>query len=358
MRFKIYPVSLLSIVCVIASCSKSSNPKPQQTKTSADTALAAVWPTNADIYFAGTATGTYPNNYPVATLWKNGVPQTLPTDLSSKQSSANAVAVSGTDVYVAGDIGGMAAYWENGVFTNLGKTLYKAYSYQSKASAIAISGNDVYLAGYMDNKAAYWKNGALNLIARQDSNTVYQANAIAINGNDVYLGGYALEVPLGGSVIPSYQPVIWKNGVMTILPGSNSTGAMVNSLAINGNDVYAVGVTDKGATVWKNGEATLLPNGNIYYASTANAILINGLDVYVTGNVGSEPVYWKNSVLNVLPVSQNSPNVSMGIGFDGSYLYIANGMDKNGNSIFWKNGVAYKLAKSINVVYGIAIAPH
>jgi hypothetical protein len=358
MKFNVYSIFFLIILGLISGCSKNSNPKPRQTNPVADTALTAVWPTDADVYFAGTATGTYPNNYPVATIWKNGAPQALSTDLSSNQSSANAVAVNGTDVYVAGDIAGMAVYWKNGVFTNLGKNLFKAYGYQSKATTVAVSGNDVYLAGYMDNKAAYWKNGILNLIARQDSNTVYQINTIAINGNDLYFGGYALKVPPGGSVIPSYQPVVWKNGVMTVLPGSNSTGAMVNSIATNGNDVYAAGFTDKGATLWKNSETTLLPNGNIYFASAANAIFIKSSDVYVTGNVGSEPVYWKNGKLNVLPVSQNAPGVSMGIGFDGLDLYIANGMDKNGNSIFWKNGVAYKLAKGINVVYGIAIAPH
>lgn len=351
MRLKIYPFLLLIGVSIVAGCSKNSAPKPitpQTQPTTADTALAAVWPTDADVYFVGTASGTNPNNNPIATIWKNGVAQILPNDLSALTSNANAVATNGTDIYVAGDINSMAVYWKNGVFTNLGKG-----SVQSKALAAAVNANDFYLAGFVEEKAAYWKNGTLNLIARQDSNTVYQANAIAVNGSDIYLAGFSTNIFING-----VKAVLWKNGVPTILPDNNSAYALVNAIAVNGTDVYAVGYTDKGATLWKNGMISILSTPASFTSNSANAIIINGSDVYIAGYVGGRATIWKNGTPTILPFDERGSSGYVGLAMDHNDIYAASGVDNAANFIYWKNNSAYQFTKTVNIIDGMVIVPH
>lgn len=91
----------------------------------------------------------------VAIYWKNGEPVILPGGCR-----ANAIAVSGNDVYVTGidrnaEGANIIVYWKNGKAVRLtdGKEASGA-----GASVITVAGNDVYIAGYLDGKATYWKN--------------------------------------------------------------------------------------------------------------------------------------------------------------------------------------------------------
>ena len=80
-------------------------------------------------------------------------------------SQANGIAVSGSDVYIAGAVFGSdgalhATYWKNGVPT----TLDQKYSV---ATAITVSGSDVYVAGNRSvDSALYWKNGTPVVLGR------------------------------------------------------------------------------------------------------------------------------------------------------------------------------------------------
>jgi hypothetical protein len=56
----------------------------------------------------------------VAVLWKNGIPQSLGNGTSP--SAANSVFVLGSDVYVAGYEGDLAAVWINGNVQRLADT--------------------------------------------------------------------------------------------------------------------------------------------------------------------------------------------------------------------------------------------
>ncbi len=79
---------------------------------------------------------------------------------------ANAIAVDGNDIYVAGNMTNSeqittAVIWKNGVATKLTDGTSNA-----EAIAIAISGGNVYVSGYMNNlQAVYWKNGTVNPLA-------------------------------------------------------------------------------------------------------------------------------------------------------------------------------------------------
>src|SRR6266850_5871148 len=117
------------------------------------------------------------------------------------------------DVYVAGfvyDSGGSGspAVWKNGVLQRL-----PPYSnVSSSAGAITVSDSNVYIAGSMSSFAVYWQDSALNVIP-----TPFQlnssANAIAVSASDVYVAGWERDFSAnsGGSV------VYWKNGVKTTL---------------------------------------------------------------------------------------------------------------------------------------------
>src|SRR5690606_14591950 len=121
-----------------------------------------------------------------AILWKNGQPQQL-----TEGYTANSVLVSGSDVYVAG-------------------------------------------SGYLD--AMIWKNGEAQHFA-----TPSQAAALSIYvaGADVYVGGYEYSDAGENSYGPT-KAMIWKNGVAQPLTTGNEN-AMVKSLRVLENDVYAVG---------------------------------------------------------------------------------------------------------------------
>jgi hypothetical protein len=109
-----------------------------------------------DVYQCG---GTSPDslwNNSVVTFWKNGV-ATKWGD-SNGYTIAQSIAVSGTDVYLAGSSGHslgtppQAVYWKNGTPTTLSGST-------SEASGIAVLGNDVYVTGEINGKPGYWLNG-------------------------------------------------------------------------------------------------------------------------------------------------------------------------------------------------------
>jgi len=118
----------------------------------------------------------------VAKYWKNNQPVILSD--GTEDAYAQSIAVSGADVYVAGtelngkaylDASGytykksIAKYWKNGKPVNLTDG-----NEDAEAKSIAISGTDVYVAGTVNGYATYWKNG----VAVKLSNVESDANSI------------------------------------------------------------------------------------------------------------------------------------------------------------------------------------
>ena len=232
---------------------------------------------------------------------------------------ATAIAVSGKDVYVAGyEYNGdkntaepvhsqksIAKYWKNGVPVVLTDGHANA-----SATAIAVKGTDVYVAGYEKDEisvAKYWKNGkqtALKIDSNLSNGANYsEAYSIFIAGNDVYIAG--TECGLA---------VYWKNGIPVLLApkkspnqsGTDNESSKATSIAVSGQDVHVAGIQDTLASLfhtvkyWKNGKATTLSKKPLD-AKTNAFLALNGHDVYITCTL-AEPAFnyqtivWKNTI--------------------------------------------------------------
>ncbi|PWK78484.1 FKBP-type peptidyl-prolyl isomerase-like protein [Mucilaginibacter oryzae] len=274
---------------------------------------------HTDVYVAGGCQNNAGDF--TAMYYKNGQPG-IPL-INGERGSATSIVVVGSDVYIAGDLDGQAAYWKNGQVVPLSGTAIAPCS----AYSIAVSGDDVYVAGqgfkpFYDrngNKGRnvlqprYWKNGQEILLPQPPGPNGYEGEAtvdlITVVGQDVYIIGRN-----------AYMPVYWKNGrlVDNISADLNRVSAITT---INGQ-VYAVGSRNKQAAYWKNGQTIVLTTEE----SLATAIAVSGNDVYVAGVVG-------DYTANLYP-----------------------GYGNPGLGRYWKNGKPVELTGDLERVYPTAIA--
>jgi hypothetical protein len=304
MKFKII-TNLVSISFFFISCSK----EPGNVKK------------DPDVYVSGYA------NLNEAVYWKNGVITTL-----GMAFNTTGMDVSGSDVYVAGNIGfavqggsaNAAVYWKNGSMVRLG-------SDPSYVNSITISGTDVYTCGqaFVNNEyvAVYWKNGMIQPLSTIPGSS---ANAIRISNNDVYVAGNAGQ--------NNSMAVYWKNATQIQL----ETG-YANSIAVVGSDVYVAGGAGQnypGAVYWKNGSKVNLNDpavDTIVEHTSATGIAIAGTDVYVSGYVNNIfAVYWKNGIRADLNNPANYVNIS-----NNKNSIVVNGTDvyvSFNTADYWHNG--------------------
>jgi hypothetical protein len=318
---------------------------------------------------------------PTAKYWKNGNPVSL---IDTAEAGAFAIAVSGSDVYVAGyafnGIGmAVAKYWKNGNSVSLSDG-----SRDTRTNAIAVSGSDAYVAGYAAEGteltdangnvyrnaiAKYWKNG--NPVSLTDGSRYAQATAIAVSGNDIYVAGYEYD---GNKYVAKY----WKNGIPVSL-SDGSEDAEAFAIAVSGGDVYMAGAEYNGsywvAKYWKNDNPVSLSDGS--RDTEALAIAVSGSDVYVAGNAaeGTELTdangnvyrnriakYWKNG--NPVSLTDGSRYAgASAIAVSGSDVYVS-GYEYNGDGTssvakYWKNGNPVSLTDGSQYGFatGIALQP-
>ncbi len=243
------------------------------TDGSTDATAYGIATSGTDVYVAGTEidpkTGTGE-----AKLWKNGVD--VSPAASGFSSAAYAVVVVNADVYEVGYVyetfqtssgstsKGVAAVWKNGVLTLLGSP-----NTPSSAHAISISGSDVYVAGsaLIDDpsglgNAVYWKNGSMVKLSAGRG----LGASIFVSGQDVYVGGE----------IGAHTAMLWKNGVGTDLSeGSALSG--VSQITVQGGSVYGAGFTVSGAAVWKDGVPSYLPAPSAQYNAATGLVVIQSL---------------------------------------------------------------------------------
>ncbi|MBP6023792.1 hypothetical protein [Ferruginibacter sp.] len=266
-------------------------------------------------------------------FWKNGT-FTVNSMTGNRNHYAYAIAVSGNDAYTTG-YEHTTAGWKCNVWKN-GQQQYTLGTGFSLGSGIAVSGTDVYVAGFayepspLTRYAMQWKNsnGTINVLAA--TSNITEATAIAVSGADVYVAGNLND-----------SGKVWKNGIALTL--NNAANCYITSVAVEGNDVYAAGYTYSPYRIryWKNGNPTDIASAGTTFTT---AIAVSNGDVYIAGNDLSGPKqiakYWKNGVAVSLGDGIRN-SAANGIAVKGTDVYVAGVILDTNNSSYatiWKNG--------------------
>jgi hypothetical protein len=225
----------------------------------------------------------------------NALTQTpLETDSNYLQSLAYAMALSGSDVYLAGALAvgngtRIATYWKNDMY---GAVALASGGDWSEAEGIALQGGDVFITGY-DECPNYgciptvklWKNNEQTVINLTNGTVNAFSSCLAVNDTAEFVGGY--QQTAGGVK----QAIVWRISGNTVTPIPLSDGAsdaVVNTIVISGNDVFLAGYrvdptsNYRVATYWRVYGSIVsapvkLPSGSYFGApgnSEVNAILI------------------------------------------------------------------------------------
>jgi len=312
--------------------------------------------TPATVYTAGYEDDS--SGISTAKYWTGGVETKLPVPDKSPNTFCGAEAysifVSGTEIYVAGQISyenaqstifDCAAYWKDDGSTIEAFILEDgpANNSESIANDIYISGTDVYVAGYINsgsiNNAILWtiSNSTITptTLENKYGQTNYDAEAFAVyvDGTDIYAAGQ------GKTETGARKAMYWKNGARTII-GPDGLTSCLEDLTADGADVYAAGwVQDQegsSACQWKNGVLSSLSS-----RARAYSITLDGSDVYIAGNTGQSDsaCYWENATEEMLTDFENF-SYGKSIDVEGSHVYVA-GYDESGDSgknvaVYWK----------------------
>lgn len=319
---------VLIVISIVSSC-QEDNPTPKDSNSDQNGTLSGVYVSGIN----GPGVG-------VAAYWKDGVVTNLLSDRSIA-SSANAITVSESDVYAAGFEGSVAKYWKNGTPVTLtdGKN-------EAAAASIVVSGSDIYIGGYEYNGsqkqvAKIWKNGIASALS--DGTTMANVFQAVVSGGNVYAAGVDQVGLINPTTFnPTYQAKYWKNGVgVPLTDGTRNSAA--SSIFVSGTDVYVAGYQNNAggeavATVWKNGVANELTDGTL--RGYASSIYVSDGDVHVVGferngESGMTTVkYWKNSTETIL--TQASYAFAQTVVVNGTDVYIL--YFDGTNYILLKNG--------------------
>ena len=222
--------------------------------------------------------------------WKNGIENKIGNIVYGHIPIEPTISIVNNNIYYAN---GQA--WENGSQLNFNLSI------AGIVQMVASYGSDIYFVGTDGaGEAAYWKNGLQNNIISNETRA-NAAYSLAVSANNLYIGG-ADSMSMG---------TIWTNGIpenlQLSIPGSYSVS--VSSLFAHGTDTYAVAELVAPTSMsngnyfdfytipayWKNGIENDLPlNGDSY--GNVNTVFVDGSDVYVCGETSTGAVYWKNGV--------------------------------------------------------------
>lgn len=241
-----------------------------------------------------------------------------PSGSVNKSIGAKNLALSTADVYVAGDYQLVptyndaipqfaAAYWKNGNYVTLPST---PGFYTSLAQAVAVSGSDVYVVGYdhgtnIDHNTptpsgipCIWKNSVEQPLPIP-SGSIGEATGIVISGTDIYVSGYYIT----NDATHTRRAMLWKNGVATML-AFNKFDSIATGIALDGTDVYVCGnAVFNGvmcAVYWKNN--IWHPFAGTAVTSRASAITVDANhNYYISGAYNKLGCYWKDG--NLVPLT-------------------------------------------------------
>ncbi|MHA4896265.1 hypothetical protein ACXZ1K_16045 [Pedobacter sp. PWIIR3] len=362
--FGVFAIAVMAIACKKETQSNFSKIE-RSDKSSTSSIL-----TTVDVY-----TGGYYNyngvNKTVVQYWANTNSPTVLTS-NTQEHSFRDIETSGTDLYVLAteyispsSTTFITKYWKNGVMTTLTKPSGAMYAV---GQAIAISGSNVYVAGtatythssgYYQSRMVLWVNGLVSEIGNSTYNT--SATDLVIAGTDVYVAGTRSNIV--GQTSPA--SIYLKNGVEYTLGSSTGSGV---SAAAAGSDVYMTCINGSYATatlaVYKNGAFyTSFTGGPDSYPS-APSIATQGSDVYLSVNgrttssgYDNNVFVWKNSGAPITHLisapysgTSSTPSYSayskgLRVSTNGDVYLLGNTTISNHG--YWKNATFYALAKPV-----------
>jgi len=224
---------------------------PQTLSTQWHSRANSVFVANNNVYVVGYRFDLVNGNAQnIATLWRNGVQQNLPS--GQEGSFALSVFVSGGNVFVAGyEFRGdqtIATLWRNGVRQNLANNAW--------ATSVHVVGGNVYVAGTVRNTqnvgrtAVVWRNGT-----RQNLSTIWaESNSVFVSGGNVFVAGSEVGQFIFGDPLAGVDhAMIWRNGVRQALTPTAGMRTFASDVFVVGNDVFVVGAERRVARLWRNG---------------------------------------------------------------------------------------------------------
>ncbi len=241
-----------------------------------------------------------PNDVPrndVAAVTTGGTGTVTPwdPDLDDTDGTVNAIAVSGSTVYLGGQFTNVGVTTRNKAAavnnTNGAATDWNP-NLNGNVHAIAVSGNNVYLGGYFTtagagatrNRAAAVTTDGTGTLTSWDPGLNDGVLAIAVSGSTVYLGGAFASA---GGTTRNRAAAVDADGTLTSWnPDLNST---VNAIGVLGSTVYLGGWFSNVGTTTRRHAAAVTTDGNLVTTWNPNlndgvsAIGVLGSTVYLGG---------------------------------------------------------------------------
>jgi hypothetical protein len=324
---------------------------------------------------------------PQAYFWQPGdaVVTRIPLEEEMKQSNARAVAVSGADIYVAGDYHRGDTYWNEGsnddrqdqespyrtYYWKYGDPAVTAivppgeeenlYTGSVYTSGLTILGRDVYIAGYYREGRTYktyylQPGGEMQLIDTLPPlpDKTHDLRMLRSDSGDFYLTGYIIE---GEQAVVFY----WKSGdpILTRLPITGPGGDFhVSDMVFSGANLYITGYyKDKqslyNAYYWKgggsgdSGEVNILPAPAGTEQFKTAALRVSENTVYIAGDYVVQGVsrayFWKSgdSKITNLPFPRGGAKFyASTLAVSGSELYVGGDCIEQSirRAYYWKYG--------------------
>lgn len=287
------------------------------------------------------------NNLIKYCYWKNNLK--VESGLEETASNAQCILYSNNDIYIVGNSSvPNKAY----MLKNKSETIFNESG--AGATGVATMGEDVYTCGYYlfsgIHTVALWKNATLIPILNNSEITSQSiGTTIMTSDGNTYIGGYYTNSQ--NKLVACY----WKNKQRNDLT-DGLTNAVVNSIFIDGTDIYAAGhytasinnYINTVACYWKNGVKIDLS----LYASEAYSIYISKGNVFISGNYSTslfKPIacYWKNGEKTDLNLGNDavwSNSSCVRIVDDNVFIsgFYINSSDKP-TGCYWKNGIRFDL---------------